>query len=299
MPSFARLAAVACALFLSSAAAAQEAPPAADQPEDGQEIVVTGEALEQQVRNFVEALTPATVRGQLGRFERSVCPLAVGVPASQGQAIAERMRRVADASGMLVGRAGCHPNALVVVTEDKRAFMEALRRRGLGYFVGLPESRIRQLLATPGPAVAWQTPGPPLSADGVEVSAGDSEENPTIRTTRPGSRLSAPTRVQFGNAIVIVERRALEGLTTIQLADYAAMRTFAKADPARLGEPAPETILTVLDAPMGAAVPVTLTHWDLAFLRGLYTSRGDLYAPAQRGEIGTAVREALERPDGG
>lgn len=295
MKALVRAALFATTLFAALPAAAQAQPDAED---DGQEIVVTGEALDEQVRNFVSALTPAPVRGQLGRFERSVCPLAVGMPQTQARALVARMRRVADASGMLVGSATCHPNAVVVVTEDKRAFMEALRRRSLGYFVGLTESEIRRLLATEGPAVAWQTPGPPLTADGIEIENNITSENPTSRSTRPGSRLRAPSRVQFGNAIVIVERRALDGLTTTQLADYAAMRTFARADPARLGRPAPDTILTVLDAPMGAEVPVTLTSWDLGFLRGLYGSRGDLYAPSQRGEIGDQMRRTLENPEG-
>jgi hypothetical protein len=298
MPSPTRVSLLALALFLAPAAAAQPQG-GASQPAQEEEIVVTGEALEEQVQSFVRALTPAPVGGQLGRFERSVCPVAFGMTPTARATIAARIRRIADASGIAVGADDCAPNIVVIVTEDKRAFLQALRRQRPSFFDGLTPSQIRALLEVEGPAVAWHTPGPTLNGEGVELrSDGDFDQSLTNRTTRPASRITAPSRVTFGNAVLVVERRSLDGLNARQLADYAAMRTLAKADPARLTAPVPQTILTALTTPMGGAVANSLTDWDLSFLRGLYASRGDLYAPSQRGEIGSSMRRSLERQGG-
>ena len=45
------------------------------------------------------------------------------------------------------------------------------------------------------------------------------------------------------------------------------------------------TILKVLEAPMGSEVPLTMTAWDLSFLKGLYAATNNLYAASQRSEI--------------
>ena len=99
------------------------------------------------------------------------------------------------------------------------------------------------------------------------------------------SRLATTTRPHFTAAIVALDVRALAGLTVVQLADYAAMRAFARIDPSRLrNSPAP-TILTLLDTPIGSAAPITLTAWDLAYLKSLYGSNADRLAGQQRQEM--------------
>lgn len=269
-----------------SAAAAQEPPP----PADDSEILVSGiRDVEREIGEFVGALTEAPVRGQLSRFEtRSVCPLAVGVSGAQKEAVQSRMRRVAEAAGIRVGGAGCIANVVVIVTGDKRAFIEALARRYPHYFGEMPDREIRGLARAPGRAAAWQVPGPPLDADGAEMS--DTSDVYLNRTVRPPSRITAGARPHFAAAVVVVERGALAGLTTTQLADYAAMRAFARTDPSRLADSAAPTILKILDAPMGSEVPITMTQWDLGFLRALYAAPDNLYAPNQR----SAIRRRLE-----
>lgn len=287
----------AAAFGLTGAAAAQDP---AGKPDDA-EIVVTGsdEDIDRQISDFVGALTPAPPRGQLGRFERKMCPAVVGLPAAQKAVVASRLRRVAEAAGMRVGGAACTPNMLLIVTSDKRAFIEALERKHSYYFGDMSPAAVRRIAREPGPAAAWQIDGAPLDADGAEMSQGGESSLPGAeyhvnRTTRAASRISAAGRPQFQAAAVVVEQGALDGLTTIQLADYAAMRAFARTDPARLPDRGPATILKVLEAPMGSAVPLTLTSWDLSFLRGLYAATDNLYAAAQRSEIRRRIEEDMK-----
>lgn len=295
MASSVRTLALAGALFAAAAgASAQETPPAEES-----DIVVTGQDVEAQVRDFVGALTQAPPRGQLSRFERSVCPAAIGLTPSQKQAVVARIRRVAEAAGLELGGPRCVPNVLLMVTPDKSAFLEALARKHDYYFGELTPRQIRRLVREPGPATAWQLQGPPLDSDGVELGQGGEASLPGAeyyvnRTVKSPSRSTAAARPQFKAAAVVVDSRSLDGLTTLQLADYAAMRAFARTDPARLPAGSPPTILKVLEAPMGSEVPLTLTAWDMGFLRALYASPDNLYAASQRSEIRRRMAEEMQ-----
>jgi len=276
----------AAVLFAAPAAAQSDAP-----------IVVIGQRdVKQQIESFVGALTQASPRGQIARFETAVCPGAFGVPDGQRAAIGDRIRLVAKGVGLDVAAADCKPNLLVVVTADKTAFIKALGKDH-GYMFGdRTPAQIRKIIAEPGPATAWQVQAM-VNADGRPIS--NEADMPINRTTRTPSRITPPARPTFLAAVVVVESKSLEGLSTTQLADYAAMRALARIDPARVDAAAPATILRVLDAAADSEVPVTLTQWDFGFLKGLYSGPNNLYAPSQRSEIGRAIEQELDRSDGG
>lgn len=283
-------------LALLLLAAQQPAPaPEAAPPATGQEVVVTAPRdPEQEVQTFVEALTqvPGGARAQLSRFEtRAVCPTALGVSPAQKEAIAARMRRVATAAGAPVAGERCKPNVILAVVADKRAFVELLLKKYPDMLGDLSTREARRLAAAPGPAMAWQLAGPPLNADGVEIPDPQTGDIAVNQTTRQGSRITAAARPHVAAAMVVVERAALNGLTVTQLADYAAMRALGHADPAALTGSAAPTILTVLDAAPGSEVPVTLTAWDLGFLKALYAVPENIYAAGQR----SAMRRDLQR----
>ena len=289
--------AVALALAGSVAATAQTPP---QDPSDDSEIVVEGvREREQQIRRFVDALTEAPVRGQIGRFDWAVCPAAAGLPEAQNQEIVTRMRRVAEAAGVPLARANCRANAIVILTPDKAATLRWLRREHPAYFRNALGERIR-IADEDAPATAWQVEGR-LTEDGVPVGvssgAGDSSNGNyyVVEATRSPSRITANSRPHFMASLVVIQLDALRGLTTTQLADYAAMRVFARTQPSRLQRSTAPTILNIIDTPMNAQVPLTLTQWDLGFLRALYGSAENHYATQQRHEIRRLLRSDLER----
>lgn len=274
------------ALFATPAAAQDNAP-----------IVVIGQRdIEQQIEAFVGALTPASPRGQIARFETTVCPGAFGIPDAQRAAVRDRIRAVAKGVCLDVAAPDCKPNLIVVVTADKAAFIKALGKDHGYMFGNRTPTQIRKILAELGPATAWQIQTM-VNADGRPIS--NEADMPINRSTRNPSRIAAAARPAFMAAVVVVENKALDGLTTTQLADYAAMRALARIEPARIDAAAPATILRILDAAADSEVPVTLTQWDFGFLKGLYSSPDNLYAPSQRSEIGRAMEQEMDRSDGG
>lgn len=287
-----------CPWFFVALAAAWPAGPAAAQAPPGASeqapIVVEGRRLnrETEIRELIDALPPAPSNGHLSRFEHEACPAVIGVAPAQTAVIAARMRAVAAAAGVPVGRPACRPNVLIMVTSDKRQLIEQFARRYPGYFGDLTRRQIAALAESSEPAALWHLSGA-VDADGRALFAHGGNVV-VLRTTRAGSRIADQAHPEYIGSVLVIESRALDGLTTTQLADYAAVRTFTGADPARLTDRSLSTILTLLYAPMGSAVPLTLTDWDLAFVRSLYRSDVNIHAPGQRGEIRDSMRRALE-----
>jgi hypothetical protein len=283
------------ALLGASLAAANPvaAPPPA---ESDQDVIVTGTLQrDQEIRSFVGALTSQTpMTGQLSRFEEEICPGVYGLSAPVRATVEARMRQVAAYAGIRVAPAGCRPNVLLMVTRDKRAFLQRLASRYPQYFDEEANSP-RQVIAQPGPVSAWHA-AIQLGPDGQPLSVqGGFGVN---RSMRSSSHITSSSRPVFTAAAVVIESNALAGLSTTQLADYVLMRGLASTDPHRLPANSPPSILTAIEAPMGSEVPITITRWDLGFLRGLYASQANLRAPQQRGEIQRNVAGELERPEG-
>lgn len=258
--------------------------------------MVTGQRNERQaVSDFVHALTPTLWEGQISRFEHSMCPAVVGLAPAQAKAVEQRMLLVAKAAGIVVEDRNCDANVILIVTSDKKAFMEELHRHHGEYFGDMTRERIRDLEREPGPAAAWQLRGPPINAAGQDLYEDTGTGQYINRTIEGSSRLTEAVRPQFDAAVVVIERRALTGLTVTQLADYAAIRALTGADPARLGNSGAPTILHVLEVPEGGETPITMTGWDLAFLKGFYDVRRNLHAGAQRSAISDSMAKDVQK----
>lgn len=208
---------------LVTAAHAQEVPPAPP----SEEIVVTGTRdRDEQVRDFVTALTPAP-QGTISRFIDEVCPQAVGLAPAQNERVAVRLRKIAGAASLKVASAGCVPNSFVIVTRDKRSFINALAARQPDAFAMMSAREVRRLARSPGPAAAWQLEGP-VDANGIPLRWDEQLGAYGNRSSNKASRIRAHGGRGFDASVVVVESGALNGLTATQLADYAAMRLFAK-----------------------------------------------------------------------
>jgi hypothetical protein len=260
------------------------------------EIIVEGSRdREKKIEAFVRALTPARIGGQLARFDDEVCPAAAGLPAHQNEAIVERMRAVAKAAGIAVASGKCEPNAIVFVVDDKKAFMAALRDKYPAYFSTALSDRM-PMPREDGPAVAWHVESI-LDENGLKP--------PIVRNPETGAeffavssmssgRVKPMSRPHFVAGILVIEVRALAGLTPTQLADYAAMRIYGRTEPKRVSKGSASSILSIIDAPMDSAVPITMTEWDLTFLKALYRSEPLQKATQQRADIGREFRRELD-----
>lgn len=281
-------------IAMALAAQTAAASPAAPQP-DTSEIVVQGTRIgKQQIRDFVKSVTDVPYGGQVARFHAAACPSAVGLSPAFNAAVVERMRKVASAAGVRLARPPCTPNVFLIVTSDKTSAIEALEQKYPAYFDGLSSKDVHRLAFSPDPAVAWQVRSR-LSADGDLLEKPAGTDTYRVQGTFNPSRIKTSTKPTFMASLVVVDIKAAAGLTTTELADYAAMRAFAAADPGRVLKTGVPTILGVLGQPDSAALPITLTYWDLGLLKALYSTDNSYYARYQRGEMEQVVRKELEQ----
>lgn len=281
-----RLLLLASGLVAASAASSQPAP-------QSEPIVVEGIANSQeQIDRFIKQLTPVPIHGQLSRFETRVCPLSLGLAPGRNALVIDRMRHVAAAAGIPLAAPDCRPNVILIVTSNKAALLERLLQTRSYMF---PDSwsvhHIHELERDSARAEAWAIEGV-TTADSAPLNY--NSEAPLNRTSRAASRLTPAARPYFSASVVVVEANALDGLTTTQLADYAAMRAFVRTDPSKLDASTPASILTLLDTPMGEPVPLTLTAWDMSFLKSFYATRANAYAEYQRAQMKASMKRELK-----
>lgn len=278
------------AIIISAVAGAQAQP-------QGEDIVVQGKTNPQrQIRDFVKELTPARNGAQLGRFVQPVCPRVVGMSDAENGAVEARIRKVAAAIGAPVAGKKCTVDLYVLVGGDKRETISGIRKQFRDLVAGVPGSVLDRLEASPGPVASWQivgrigTDGMPLTT--VSNSQGDSM--PMASTIGWASRIAHITRPQFLGSILVVEAKALNGVDTRQLADYAVMRTLVPTDSTHATALPESSIIQLFDAGMSPAnAPQSVTWWDYAFLKALYSTSNDVDASQQRSEMARKMAEEL------
>ena len=289
-----------CLALLAPAAAAAAQPAPSPAPSDPPELLVEGIPVDLQVKRFVEALTRTPEGDQFARFEDPVCPRVAGLGAADNAAVAARIRRVAAAANMRVADAPCIANLILFVAPQKKAAMNALWERSPGMFGDRSEGEVRDLAAKPGPVAVWKNMSL-IDAQGARLAKDNGMDAFYLtKTVGTPSRLNPVTRPYVAAAMILVEAEALRGISNTQLADFAVMRAFAEVDPAAEPRPLNPTIATLVqDAAAGRAVPLSLTHWDLSFLKSLNATSGPTVAHLQRPLIERLLKKELEEAEGG
>ena len=280
--------------LMASAAAGQAPPRETAEPE----IVVVGERdRERQVRAFVEALAVPSASNQLGRAEDGICPTSFGLAAAENARFIKRMRRVAEAAGVKRAPESCRPNVVLFVVPDKKAAIAHWRVKRPDFFDGLHPREIDRLAGTADPVAAWQIvhqkgAGRRAIAENVEGIA----DHIIVNHANPG-RIGSNVQLEFFAAFIVIEAAALGEATLVQVADYAAMRTLARTDPeAALAQPLP-TILSLFEPGRGAEAPLSVTQWDLGFLKALYGTRSAYGARDQQKAMARKLRDHLAGAD--
>ncbi|HEX8214237.1 MAG TPA: hypothetical protein VF582_02060 [Allosphingosinicella sp.] len=286
----------ALALLTGAAASVQVAPSAAPAAPLEREIVVVGQrGQDQRIRTFVDALALPSAKDQLGRAEDGICPRSFGFSEADNRAFAQRMRRLAQAAGVPTAAQDCRPNVLVLVVADKKAAIEHWRIKRPDFFDGLEQRQIRALANGEGPVAAWQivhVKGEGRRSIGRDTSG--INDHYLLSEVWP-SRLGKRIQLEFFASFVVIEASALGNADLVQLADYAAMRTFANTDPAAAAAQPVPTILWLFDDTLEEEAPLSVSHWDLAFLKGLYATKPAASAAQQQRAVAREVLDDLGR----
>lgn len=258
------------------------APEAVTQVDD---IVVTGQRLEEQAQAFVGQVAAPSRAASLARWHERLCIGAVNMDRAASQFLIDRVSAVALDVGLEPGAPDCEPQVIIIGTLDGNRVAQGLveRRRGMlaPLATGFARSRSElEAFADELRPVRWWHVGTAVDpATGRSMLRQPKEDNfdantvasiledgPLMRSE--GSLLVASTRQDLRRAVIIVDFSRVGDVDFEQLADYVAFVALAQVDPK--GRTIDySTILNVFDNP--SATP-RMTDWDRAYLRGLYQS---------------------------
>lgn len=291
-----RLAALPCAVLLAvSMARPAEADGEKSAPPAPKDIVVTGQA---QSRAAVDKQASAITQNvgdqykvPLAQFQEPVCPGVVGLPKDVAEVMVGRIRSNAQAIGIDVAREdNCRPNILLFVVANGQRTIKELQAKRTDLFRSMPARDLSRMAADAGPVHAWVNTVA-RSRHGDKLRGDDDSDltiAPTLYVANSHSHIWMASRLDIISAIIIFDFKAIYGMSAVQLADYATMRTFAQTRPVA-GDAAVATILSLFDP--DSARPTEMTDFDLAYLRAIYHSAPNINAASKLGHINGELRQ--------
>lgn len=309
--------------LIALAATLQVQPQSSPSASATEQIVVQGRDTKESATDYVEKLLPTSVGSEIGRFEGAVCPKVMGLAEPYNSQVVDRIRRVANATNIDVGSAGCTPNLLIITAADKRAMIDLLRKSHPGYLDGIAGDQLKRLADSSRPYAAWQVTDE-VAADGMPIGKGSGmpsgangahlvgpakggHDNDTfvegdfarLRTTQSPSRVLTTTKQVVVNSIVIIETGALHNATIDQLADFAFVKAMLPTEKREHDAPASSILSLFNPGVTPESGPQSLTWYDVAFLKSLRNTRSDTSSDIQISEMRDhIIREVNKVPAG-
>lgn len=240
-------------------------------PTENDEILVTGAKEEEKVIDaYLRDLSDVDPQSPMARYEpNQYCPKVLGLTAKLNAEIASRMHQVAQAAGVRPATSDCLTSALVIFADDHDTMQRAFRKEHPEYFQELSGEAINYQGKGTN-VLSWKLIG--RIDKNLNPVATDNNGIQVVDVGVTSSRLQTASRSVVAMSVLLIQRNAVTGLTTKQIADYALMRTLSETEPSKLANTAAPTILRVIDSPVGTATPLSLTDWDLAYVIGRYAS---------------------------
>lgn len=258
---------------IADQASAQQSPSEPD-------IVVT--ARERSIGELAAAITlDLSNDSPMARFFDDICFEVLGLPAGYAAPIRSRLIENARSAGAPVASEHCSPNALVIFVKDGQSELADIAARRPYLLESLSDVERSRLLVEPGPARAWVN-SEIRGSDGQQIG---------LDLRLPGavmSRIVLPIRRDLLSSVVLIDIRAIAGLSLQQLADFATMRLLAQTR--SKGIKSPDTILSLFSMDRSAA-PTSLTPFDRAYLKACYAGIGNERVRTKLGRIASMLRK--------
>jgi hypothetical protein len=254
-------------------------------------------------RRFVQGvLAPSTsFEDQYSKWNRPICPNVYGMSAMAKFMIEQRIRDVAHQVGAPIDRRDpCTPNITVVVTPEPQASLDSIAQAAPYLVVG---GKKRQLTVTQ-PIQAWYTNFrrdyaglAQLDLAWEDAATASPSDMTPLRSSPPrvnaqGGRLSTGVSSEMAGVVIIVDAKAIMGMTLGTLSDYFSLLALAPSPVTGKCQEVPS--ITNLMANCNADIKsASLSNVDLALLIGLYQTP-EKPEMIQKQRIIGAMRRSLE-----
>ncbi len=291
------------ALFPSPSIATLTDPRSSDD-----DIVVTGtkmtkDAIADFIRTTIATPKGGRHEGQYARFPGAVCPKVVGLSEQNVKQIEQRMRGIAIAADMKVAGEGCAPNVFVMVVADGKEAISTLRKKRSRVFGSMAPHQRARIANSGGPSYAWKRiqtgsaeTGALQNSDETDILPTDDQAKTEVATMNSNvkSRIKRTTEQNMTHSFLLIEKDALVDLTTVQIADYAAMRSYIDTREDQASKAPAYSILALFDPVQSDSKrPASASEMDLVLLSSLYNSPADVSASMQSSAMLHRVEKEL------
>ena len=284
---------------------AQTAPTA-----EAPSVTVTAPAPAAALPRLIRQSGQADGSGRLARWDRPVCPKAIGLPVQFNTFIEQRITGVAKEVGAVSAGQGCSPNILVLITpraDELSNMLVGLKARALaGGRWPLDKIRLQAFVNERKP-IRWFFVSENIqSSGGVANEITHSDLSSALQDQFFGnsalpsapsydhvvpSRLDPAGDQSFSQVVIVVDAKKIAGLTAGQLSSYLAMASLAqlRSDTTFDSE---NTIMNLFSPDHEQSPPIDLTTWDRAYLTALYRTDGQVTGALQASHMAAYVKQA-------
>ncbi len=280
-----------------------------DANKESEDIVVIGqqtkvEQLQNLITNQFKISGGGKQTGQYARFAAPICPSVGGFSDKQKLEIENRIREVALLAELPIAAKKCRPNLFVAVVADGVEEIAMLRKKRGGVFSSLTHSQRDKMVLSGGPVYSWKSSQRMASDSGTDARAGSysvvgDDGNLGVMSfggqrSHVKSKIKKTTFTGISYSYLLIESRALTGVSPTQLADYASVASLIDIDVNFDTAPPASSILSLFsDLVDDQSKPQNLSNGDLLMLRGLYKVPANVKASLQRSAMLHAIEQSL------
>jgi hypothetical protein len=254
--------------------------------------------------NFVDTHAKVEHSGQYGRWVDAICPVTVGLPPALDAFVSQRIDELADLVKAPVDkRAGCRPNVEIVFTNEPQKAMDLIAEKSGGVYLGFYSQSQKAALATvthpvearyitetrdPTGERTPDTVGADLGLVHTHNALSQFAADAASKQVCIGSRLTRCYSSVYSNIVIVIDGKAVDGLSSEQVADYIAMVVLSHPKSVDACGSYP-SILDLFAADCGAKATASLTSSDVAFLKGVYSMDLESFANLQASSVADKI----------
>lgn len=261
-------------------------------------IVIGDKEAEERVSEYIDSFiaVPSLGRfqGQYARIGGPICPGIYGFSADINQAIAKRIIAVGEASEIRIADQDCKTNVFVVAVDKGQDAVKFLRKKHSAIFGSLPLYLRDRMAKLEGPIFRWQSRTPLSSSNSATIDIRSAEqlpENPIFNA----SRIASPVIFDISASFILIEKKALVGLSATQIADFAAITSLMEVTTINRDKQRQDSILTLFDdLKEGRDPPQSVSNWDLVMLHAWYKVSRNRFATQQESALRQIVKKDVK-----
>lgn len=263
--------AVAGALAVQTSPQQTPPPPPTEQTTAVEDVVVVGRQLDEQISNFLDAVTLPEANMKVSRWNKEVCVSVVNMRNDAAQYMVDRVSQVAMDLGLKPGEPGCKANVTIIAALDAKDVSRGLVSRYRHVFrpdmtnASRNRAALRRFVETDA-AVRWWHISILMESNTNQAAVRLPGDEPAM-VEGSFSRLRSELRTDIASAIIVLDIEKMRDLNLTQIADYAAMVALSQLD-LDADFAGYDSILALENDRQIAG----LTEWDMTYLKALYSA---------------------------